>query len=213
MERQRRTYRSTRRTISAQATRRSVLDAARALFAGRGIDKVTIGDIAREAGVSAPTVFSLFKSKDGILQAIMHASLFGDRFQAAQEVIAGVEDPIVLIALTAKIARAIYESESEELGLMRGASAFSPALRKIESEFEALRFAMQEERLKMLFSAGLQRVELDLPDARRIMWMYTSRDIYRMLVVDGEWSGERYEKWLAGTLKQALVRPERALSD
>ena len=40
------------------------------------------------------------------------------------------------IALTAHVARAIYEGENSELGLLRGASAFSPALRKLEPEFE-----------------------------------------------------------------------------
>lgn len=200
-----RRYRSRLRSEAAEATRDGVLSAARSLFARRGIDKVTISEIAQKAGVSSPTIYALFKSKDGLLQAIMRASLFGAQFQSAQSMMAGVEDAVQLVALTAKIARAIYESESAELGIMRGVSAFSPALRKIEAEFEKIRYDMQGERLKRLFAQSKQKRDLDLDTARRIMWMYTSRDVYRMLVVEGGWSGNRYETWLAATLVSALV--------
>ena len=201
-----RAYQSSQRAESARATRSNVLSAARCLFAQHGIDKVTINDIARSAEVSPPTIYALFKSKVGLLQEIMKASLFGDRFRAAQSVMAGIDDAVKLISLTAKVAHAIYSSESEELGLVRGASAFSPELKRIESEFEKMRYEMQADRLIMLFAQGRQKPDLDLDAARRIMWMYTSREIYRMLVIEGGWSGERYENWLADTLINSLVR-------
>ena len=204
----RRVYRSPQRAESARATRLAAVSAARSLFAQHGIDNVTINDIARTASVSAPTIYALFKSKDGLLQEIMRASLFGERFQAAQSIMAGIDDAVELVALTAKVAHAIYSSENEELGLVRGASAFSPALRRIEAEFEKIRYEMQADRLKLLFAQGRQKPGLDLESARRIMWMYTSREVYRMLVMEGGWSGERYESWLAETLKNALVAAE-----
>ncbi len=40
------------------------------------------------------------------------------------------------------------------------------------------------------------------------MWMYTSREIYRMLVVDGGWSPDEYQEWLAATLMEALVKAD-----
>jgi AcrR family transcriptional regulator len=203
-----RAYQSPRRAESARATRAKVLSAARSLFAQHGIDKVTINDIARSASVSPPTIYALFKSKDGLLQEIVQASLFGDRFRAAQSVMANVDDAAKLIALTAKVAHAIYASESEELGLVRGASAFSPALKRIEAEFEKMRYEMQADRLKKLFEQCRQKPDIDLESARRIMWMYTSREIYRMLVTEGGWSGERYERWLEEALMNSLVRPD-----
>jgi hypothetical protein len=36
--------------------------------------------------------------------------------------------------------------------------------------------------------------------------MYTSRDLYRLLVQEGGWSSADYEKWLADTLVATLVR-------
>jgi hypothetical protein len=35
--------------------------------------------------------------------------------------------------------------------------------------------------------------------------MYTSRDVYRMLVHEGGWSPDRYQEWLSRTLLDALV--------
>lgn len=204
-----RRYDSANRRRAAEERRDGVLAAARKLFARRGIDQVTIADIAEAAGVAPSTIYAVYKSKEGILRALMRAALFGARFQAVQSLLQGMDDPVELIARSAQIARAIYEAESTELGLMRGSSAFSPALRKLEREFEKVRFDMQEERVRRLFESGNAKEGLTLDDARRILWMYTSRDIYRMLVHEGSWSPERYQEWLAQTLLATLVTDRR----
>lgn len=203
-----RKYVSAIRDEAAGRSRRRILDAAASLFARSGIDRVTIAQIAARAKVSVPTVYALFKSKEGILHAILESALFGPAFQAARARLEGVTDPVVLIERSAAVARAIYESESTALGLMRGASAFSPALRKAEQAFEDLRYSMQEARVQLLFDEGKARPGLGLDEARRILWMYTGRDIYRMLVQEGGWSPDEYEAWLARTLVTSLVRPE-----
>ena len=201
----RRRYTSEVRIQSAQETRRRILAAAATLFARKGIDRVTIDEIGKKAKVAASTVYAIYKSKDGILRALMEQSLFGRRFQDAQKLLAGVTDPVALIELTSRVSRAIYESESSDLGLLRRASGFSPALRKMEEEFERLRYEQQAARVKLLFASGKARPGLSLEEARRIMWMYTSRDVYRMLVNDGGWTPDRYEQWLSRTLVEALV--------
>ncbi len=181
--------------------------AAKRLFTRSGIDRVTMAQIATAAGVAVPTVYALFKSKAGILQAMMQATLFGPGYQTAQAQLVGVSDAVELIAATAKVARAIYESESAELALMRGASAFSLDLRKTEQEFEALRFKLQEARVKKLFEERKAKKGLSIAEARHILWMYTSRDIYRMLVQERGWTPDEYQHWLADTLVSALVKP------
>jgi AcrR family transcriptional regulator len=206
-DRRARKYTSALRSEAAEVTRKRVLEAAQALFVRHGIDRVTIAQIARKGGVAVSTVYALYESKEGILRALLRATLFGQRFQAAFARLEGVNDPIKLIELTAQVARAIYEGESSELGLMRGASAFSPALRKLEQEFETVRFEMQKERLRILFAQSKQRQGLTFDDARRVLWMYTSRDVYRMLVHEGGWTPDRYQEWLCETLVQALVSP------
>jgi AcrR family transcriptional regulator len=200
-----RQYVSELRSQAADATKDRVLNAAKTLFLRQGIDRVTIAQIAEKADVAVSTIYALYKSKEGILRGLMGASLFGQRFQAARAKLEGETDPVRLIALTADVARAIYEGESSELGLMRGASAFSPALRKLEQEFEKIRFEMQEERVRLLFAQSAEKKGLGLDDARRILWMYTSRDVYRMLVHEGGWTPDQYQKWLSETLVNAMV--------
>ena len=201
-----RRYVSRRRSRSAEATKARVLKSAKTLFAREGIDQVTIASIAAAARVAVPTVYALYKSKEGILRALMETALFGDRFQTAMAKLRGVTDPVELIALTAHVSRAVYDGEATELRLLRGASGFSPALRRMEAEFEQMRFEMQEDRLKLLFTRSRQAPGLSFDEARRVLWMYTSRDVYRMLVIESGWSSERYQEWLSETLLKALVR-------
>lgn len=200
-----RAYQSPVRAEAADETRARILASAKALFSRHGLDAVTIAEIARKSGVAGSTVYAVFKSKEGILRSLMEQSLFGGRFRSAQRILAGVGDPVEAIALTAHVARAIYESESGDLGLLRNVSGFSPALRKIEEEFERTRYGMQEERLRRLFEAGRARRSISLEEARRIMWMYTSREVYRMLVIEGGWTLDRYQEWLSQALVMALV--------
>lgn len=207
MRRRSRPYVSEMRSQAADATRARVLHASKTLFAARGIDRTTIDQIANKAKVSVSTVFALYKSKEGILRELMKSTLFGQRFQVAIAKLKGETDPIRLIGLTANVARAIYEAESSELGLIRGVSAFSPALKKLERELEELRFDMQKERVELLFEQRKQTKGLTLEEARRILWMYTSRDVYRLLVHEAGWTPDRYEEWLADTLLRALTDP------
>ena len=205
-KRTRRPYGSPQRAKAAASNRAAVLEASRDLFSRLGVDKVTIAAIAARASLSASTVYAVFKSKEGILRELMRAALFGPRFREALTLLDGVSDPVERVARTALVARAVYESESAELGGLRGLSAFSPALRQLEEEFEEMRYQMQRDRLQALAASGRMKPGLAMEDARRIMWMYTGREVYRMLVEVGGWSGDKYQRWLSATLVGALVR-------
>ena len=65
----RREYRSELRTEQAQETRTRILDATLRVMAG-GVATVSIPAVAREAGVSVPTVYRHFGSKSGLLKAL-----------------------------------------------------------------------------------------------------------------------------------------------
>ncbi len=78
-----RKYVSERRAKAAQDTKAEILSAAKTLVVRHGIDRVTIAQIASKAGVAVPTVYSLYKSKEGILRGLMETSLFGRRFPEA----------------------------------------------------------------------------------------------------------------------------------
>ncbi|MEW6705569.1 MAG: TetR/AcrR family transcriptional regulator [Pseudomonadota bacterium] len=200
-----RPYRSQARTEAAERTRRRVLDAGRLLFSRKGIDSTTMAHVAERAGVSVPTVYSVVKSKAGLLQALMQEALFGERFRQALRQLEGVDDPVARIALTARVSRAIYEAETAELSLLMKASAFSQELRKSQQSFEALRRKMQHERVEALFRSGRARKGLSQEEAATVLWMYTSREVYHKLVHESGWHPQRYEDWLQSTLVEALT--------
>jgi len=204
-----RAYSSDLRAQSAEDTQRRILEAAKSLFGRLGIDKVTIAAIGKKAGVAGSTVYALYGSKDGILRVLMEQAFFGRGFQSAQELLRGENDPVKLIAMTPRVARAVYEGDASNLGLIRHASGFSPALRKIEQDFERIRYETQGPRVRSLFDAGKGRPGLSLEEARRILWMYTSREVYRMLVHEAGWTPDKYETWLSTTLLEAVVAPAR----
>jgi TetR/AcrR family transcriptional regulator, cholesterol catabolism regulator len=59
------------------ATRRKLLDAARDLATAEGYDGVTVRAVAKRAGVSAPTAYQYFTSKDHLLVDVL-VELVGD---------------------------------------------------------------------------------------------------------------------------------------
>ena len=200
-----RSYRSASREEAAGLTRSKVLEAGKFLFSRKGIDATTIAQIAERAGVSEPTVYATVKSKAGLLQALFEEAIFGPRFQKAQAKLTGVTDPVERIAMTASVARAIYEAESAELSLLMKASAFSPGLVKSFQALDTMRRDMQRERIDALFKAGRARKGLDRETAATLLWMFTTRDIYHRLVHESGWSPAKFEQWLSRTLLETLT--------
>ena len=202
----RRRYDARLRSERASATRERILDAAKELFTARGVDTVTIGAIASAADVSAPTLYALFQSKTGILKAVVERSFFGARYAEIARQAETAKDPEEILRITASISRIILDTERAEIGLMRGVSALSPELKAIETELEAVRFRRQEARARLLVKTAPAARRLGLARVRDILWMYTGRDVYRMLVLERGWSSDEYENWLAETLIKALMR-------
>src|SRR3954447_24104993 len=64
-----------------EQTRRLIADTARRLFAERGFDGVTVGEVARAADVSEKTVFNYFPTKEDLFYSGMEA--FEERLLSA----------------------------------------------------------------------------------------------------------------------------------
>src|SRR5262249_35864429 len=156
-------------------------------------DKVTVDALSAAAGVSSPTIYGLFGSKAGLLKALIEGAFFGEAYKLTAERTKTTNDPIALLRITASISRTIFDTEREEIGLMRSASAFSTELKKADVEFEQIRYRLQEDRAKLITKTFPSAKALGLAKVRDIMWMYTGRDIYRMLVHERGWSSDDYE--------------------
>ena len=203
-----RPYKSIARTAQAAQTRERILTAAKNLFETEGFEYVTIEKIAQAADISIPTIYSLFQSKCGVLRALMDEAFPRDQFDALVEKSKQEKSPRTRLCFSAKIARQMYDAERAQMGIFRGAAVLAPEFRELEKEREMRRHSRQEVTIKAMAKEKSLAIGLSINKARDILWAFTGRDMYRMLVVEQGWESEVYEKWLAQLLIKTLVREE-----
>jgi len=90
--------RPNRQQISAAATRQEILRTARRLFAERGYALTSVADLAQEAGVSLPTIYSSVGPKHAIVMALVEFLDFQAGGPDARSRADTVTDPAELIA-------------------------------------------------------------------------------------------------------------------
>jgi len=203
---QKRAYNSSARQIQAQKTKDRILTSAKKLFESKGFDKVTIGQIAQHAEVSVPSIYALFQSKIGILRALMDTALPPQNFEALVQEAKEEKSHAKHLKISATISRQLYDAEKAQLGSLQNASILDPVLKKLEIEREKRRYERQEESVKVMAKKKALAKGLTTSKARDILWAFTGRDVYRMLVVERGWSSDDYEKWLAQLLIQMLLK-------
>jgi AcrR family transcriptional regulator len=204
-----RPYKSLVRERQAGDTRRRIVEAAKELLQSEGYAGMTVEAIAKRAEVSAQSVYAVFKSKTGILTALLDQAAFGADYEDAVRQALNASDPETRLRLTARIARQIHEAQSAVFDLLRGAGVVAPELAKLEQQRESLRYEREERMIISLRKAGRLRASLTHATARDIFWMLTGRDLYRMLVRERGWSPQKYQDWLADTLVHSLLTSRR----
>lgn len=204
-----RAYNSDSRHAKAIETKRRILDSAKKLFEKEGFELVTIEKIASASKVSSPTIYSLFQSKRGILRALMDEALPNDQREALVEKVKYETSPEERLRLAAKISRQMYDAERAQMDVFRGASVLSPEFKELEREREERRYKRQEETFKAFWKQKHLIDGLALSKAQDIIWAFTGRDLYRMLVVDKGWTSDEYEEWLGNTLIRSLIKTNK----
>lgn len=203
-----RIYSSETRDAQAAQTRSQILKAAKQLFQTQGFDRVTISMLAKAAEVSMPTIYAVFKSKRGVLQSLIDDALPHEQFNALADSSMHECLPWKRLKITAKLSRQLYDAERELMDILRGASVVAPEFKELEQEREQRRYNRQGEYVKKLMRDKALANGLTLQKARDILWALTGRDIYRMLVVERNWSSNKYEKWLGQILVDTLLSPD-----
>lgn len=204
-----RAYNSELRQAQARVTKDRILATARILFESNGFEKVTIEEIAKKSEVSAPTIYSLFQSKIGILRILLDEALSPEQFESLVQKAREEKSPSKHLQISASIARRIYDAETEQLGNLQNASILDPEFKKLELEREKRRYLRQEESVNMLARENSLAAGLSVAKARDVLWAFTGRDLYRMLVSERGWSSDEYETWLAHLLEQTLLKESR----
>ena len=149
-----------------------------------------------------PTIYAIFKSKRGVLAALVDEALPQKRFTALVDEGMRQESAEKHIEISAKMARQIYDAEKELIDILRGASVLSLELKELEQEREKRRYERQGESAKKL----MEQTKLSPVKIRDILWAFTGRDMYRLFIIERGWSSDAYETWLAETLKKLLLQ-------
>jgi AcrR family transcriptional regulator len=202
---EKRRYQSLVRQRQALDTRRRIVEATRRLLQSEGYAGMTIEAIAHRAEVSAQSVYAIFKSKTGILIALLDQSTFGPDYEEVLRQAQRASDPETRLRLAAGIARQIRGAQSAAFDLLRSAGVVAPELAKLGQQRERLRYEKEKGVIRFLRDSGRLRSGLSHKTARDIFWMLTGGDVYRMLVRERGWSPQKYQDWLADTLVHSLL--------
>ncbi len=84
-----------------ERTRRALLDGGRRVLARKGVEAATVLEIVREAGVSQPSFYNHFASKDQLVEAIA-ADLFERDIRHKVQVFSRIADPAEAIAMNVR---------------------------------------------------------------------------------------------------------------
>ncbi|MFC5861806.1 TetR/AcrR family transcriptional regulator [Acidicapsa dinghuensis] len=206
VESKKRRYKSTTRERQAHETRERIVEATRRLLESEGYAGMTIEAVARQAEVSAQTVYAVFGSKTGILAELLNQVTFGADYEDTVRQTMEERDPESRLRGAARIARQIHDAQRAGFDLLRGAGVVAPELARLEQERECIRYERQELMIASLRKAKRLRRELSYRTARDIFWMLTGSDVYRMLVRERGWSSQNYQDWLADTLVRSLLK-------
>ncbi|KGH45554.1 hypothetical protein IN07_15650 [Modestobacter caceresii] len=208
----RRSYSSPLRAERARGTRRRVIAAAVELFLARGYAGTTLAAVAAGAQVSVDTVFHLFGSKRGLLQAAMDTVIGGDDADVPllerpdPQTMRTETDPRRQIALFAHGILGQLERIAPVDDMLRSAAA-------VDADVAALREDLhhRQRRQAMTTVAGWiasnspLRDAMPVEEAAAILWTLTSPELHHMFRVDCGWPPDRYERWLRTTLEDGLL--------
>lgn len=174
--------------------------AARRVFTTRGYSAATIAEVAAAAGVAAPTVYKLYRSKRGLLAAVIEgwrSEFVPASFEALPA------DPAAALAFWAGTIRRQWQNGLDIAALLASAAASEP---EVADELSA--------RLKVR-DAWVRRVaEIIEPDlapgltpaqAAALLSALALPELYRELVIVRGWTPDAYQAWLERTLTSQLL--------
>ena len=208
----RRAYHSPRRQEQAQATRGSILEAARSLFVERGYLPTTIDAVAVRANVSPESIYAIFKNKRALLSTLLDLAIAGSDDappvleQAWVKSIAAESDPRRRLRILARNGRALLERRAAVDEIVRGAAAADHEIAELWERGKSDRLAGQRKLLQLVLGESGLAEGLDFDTAVDVLYAVGSPETYRLLVVDRGWSSSRFERWYGETLERLLLR-------
>jgi len=198
-----RRYRSPQRTEQANATQREILEAARRLFSAQGYGCTTMEAVASAADLSVATVYLSFRSKFGLLSALV-ADAVEDPSLDVQQVLEAT-DLDGQLAIGAHLIRQLHERTAEISGILRSGRGNDPRLEAMWDDWQARHLTAVSQVARDLAAAGRLRRGLDDARAADVLYAVAGSETYRQLVIERGWPADQFEEWLTDSVRRLLL--------
>jgi len=191
--------------------RRAVLDAASTLFLERGYGATTIEAISSASDVPQATLYRLFASKQGILKALLDSSVAGDdepvpvSERPHVRSLLSAADPRDRLAGLAAVSVAINTRTAPMYRILVSAAGSDGDASALLDELTWQRQEGQRRVATSLARSGALRRGLRARDAADLIHALASPEVYRLLVIDRQWSVDRFERWLSAALTEQVL--------
>lgn len=195
----------------ARATRRKIVDAARAEFEANGYHGTTMNAVAQRAGVAVQTVYFVFHTKAELLGATIDTAVLGEEEPKppteADWWAAAAAEPNAPAALRLFIAGTgpILARASGMAEVARTAAQTDPDARKTHEFHDRLRLEGYRQIVATVAQKGPLRRGLDVEAATDILLTLLGPATYLALTQERGWSHERVLTWLGDTLPDILL--------
>ena len=192
---------STYRQEQALETRQRIASAAQRLFARDGYSVTSIDAIAREAGVATRTVYAAFGAKREILNDICERWLERAHARELARHVLGEPDPQARLAGAAHWLTVLYSTDFDVVRILDAAQD------EDRETQELLRSKLRGRNRVMDSLIASVEAELAVPlgEAQSVFRAMAASGVYQELVVESEWSPERFDRWLHGVLTTQLL--------
>lgn len=201
-----------RRVLAAEATRKAIVEAASRLFLERGYVATTLAEIAREAGVAIQTIYNSIGSKPDVLASVLDYAASGEHAPTRPGTYALGQaerqpdsrkrlDELVEFWRDARARTAPFYA------ILRQAAALDPDSAQFERARAVDRMASYRAAAELHSERGELRAGISIEDAAGVYFATGHPDVYRSLVVEGDWTPAQWARWVRSTLEAALLAP------
>ena len=189
-----------------------MIEAAWRLFAERGYAATSIEDIAGAAGVSRATVFTAVGGKPLLLKAAFDVAIVGDDQPVSlpdrpgSRAIRAEPDPMTYLARYAELVADMGSRVAPIAEAVRGAAGADGDARELwEAHLAQRRRGAENVVSDLLGKGGRLRAGLSAEAAADIVWVFNDPGLYGNLVLRQGWAPERFQAWLAESMRQLLL--------
>lgn len=207
-----RSYDASSRREGAEATRRAILDAARAMFCEKGYAATSMQMIAQAAGISMDTVYASVGKKPALFALLVESAISGADVEIPAEereyvqAIRAERDAVRKLAIYAAALRSIQQRLAPLFRVLQEAAATDAGLAELWNGVAERRAGNMKLFAKDLAGTGQLRRGLDTETVADVLWTMNSPEYYLLLVEGRGWQPAKFEKWLKDAWRRLLLK-------